>query len=161
MKLGRVINPELGKRGELVLSVVLNGLGRGYTLSNVLNLVRQSNNETANGYDYKFQTHSNAFGMRLPSWSTRAIGSVGIEGQAIYRNVNDAVLDRLDWDKRNGLNGREREYLTQVQIKGYNPSPLYPSIVEGFSDLRGSVIRCVVALPVAAYLFVYLTKSFF
>ena len=155
-----LLNPELSKRtAELVASVTVNGLLRGYSLSNVYNLIRQFNNETGNGQDYKFVTHCNAFGMRLPSWSTRAVGSIGLEGQAIYKTVNDSVLDRLDWDKRNGITGREVEYLAKVQDAGYNPNPLYPVVVGAYNSLSAHVIRVIAALPLAAIMVIYYLRN--
>lgn len=153
------LNPELGKRAELVASVTINAVARGYSLANVFNLIRQSNNETGNGNDYKFTVHNNAWGMMRPSWSTRAIGSIGTEGQAIYKNVNDGTLDRLDWDRRNGITGREVEYLAMVQDKGYNPNPMYPVHVGNFDPLRASVIRVLVALPLAFVVVLYSFKN--
>lgn len=161
MRILSLLNPELSSRtAELVASVTVNGLLRGYSLSNVYNLIRQFNNETGNGQDYKFTQHCNPFGMQRPTWSVRAIGSVGLEGQAIYKTVNDAVLDRLDWDKRNGITGKEVEYLAKVQDAGYNPNPLYPVVVGAYDSLSSHVVRVITALPVAAILVVYLLRNF-
>lgn len=148
--LGRLGTINLNRKvGIQVATITFLGISRGYAWRNILNLVKQFNCETGNGADYKFQQHNNGWGMMLPSWSVRAVGSVGIEGQAKYPTILDATLDRFDWDARRGITGREQNYLAVVQGKGYNPSTNYPSVVSGYNPLESSVFWTAISYPVA------------
>ena len=137
------------KVGTQVATIVVLGISRGYSWANIQNLVKQFNCETGNGADYKFQQHHNGWGMMLPSWSQRATGAVGLEGQAIYPTILDGTLDRLDWDARRGISGQEKNYLAVVQQRGYNPSTNYPSVVSGYSPMESSILWTVISYPLA------------
>lgn len=135
------------KNGVQIANIVYIGIGNLYTFTNILNLVRQFNNETAYGADYKFRDGNNPFGMNLPSWSQYAIGTIGGVGTAEYTSTYLATLDRFTWDKRNGITGRENNYLQVVQEAGYNPSLAYPEVVSGYDAEETQVLSVMLIIP--------------
>ena len=139
------------KVGHQVATIVYIGLSQGYSWANILHLIQQFNNETAYGVDYKFLEGNNGWGMMLPTWSVYAIASQGTEGQAVYRNIYEATLDRFEWDSRNGINGRESNYLDHVQHNGYNPSLVYPSVVKTFDDYKNQALSTLIAIPAVLF----------
>jgi hypothetical protein len=136
-----------GKRVEQYAVNALYGITYNYSWSNILRLNKQFNCETGNGTDYKFLEHNNAWGMMVPSWSEYQQGAIGTEGQAIYRNLSEATYDRFHWDSRNGITGREENYLQAVQALGYNPSEMYSELVEGYENGSYSTVLVLAGIP--------------
>ena len=128
-------------------AIVLLGLLKGYDWQNILNLIKQFNCESGNGKDYKFVEYNNGWGMMKPTWSSYVIGSVGIEGQGIYPNIFASTLDRFTWDKRNGLTGREIDYLGKVQQKGYNSSTNYHAVVASYNSHSSEALATALVIP--------------
>ena len=154
----RLLISPLSKSNQLQAATTLYGICKGYSLSNIQALIKQSALETGYWNDYKFQQHNNAFGMLEPSWSPYTTGSVGTEGQGIYENVVHCVLDRLTWDKRNGINPRSRTYLTDVQQAGYNGSSSYPAHIQAFEPQMLGYWYALALLPTALTGILYLIR---
>ena len=147
IQLVRVLVSPLNKSQRLAASVTLFGLCKGYSLTNVRRLIKQSALETGYWNDYKFLEHNNPFGMLQPSWSQYATGAVGTEGQGVYGNIHQAVIDRYTWDKRNGINPRSKTYLEDVQKAGYNASASYATHVDAFTPDFSGYWFALVLLP--------------
>jgi hypothetical protein len=147
------------KNRRVVVEIALLGFVKGYTLKNIRELIQQFNNETGNGKDYKFIEGNAVFGMNVPSWSVRTLGSIGTVGTARYASTMDCLLDRLEWDKRRGISPDEDNYLERVQQRNYNPSTNYPTVVRKYNDHYTTVVVAFIVLPVAVVGTVYFLRT--
>lgn len=114
--------------------------------------------ETTFGTNYKFLEGNNPFGMNVPSWSPYVQGSIGTAGTARYRNISQAVADRLTWDKRNGISGWSSNYLNELVQNSYNPSAQYPNAVRFTKGNEKSLMLAAAIVPASIVGIAYLIK---
>lgn len=134
---------------------------KGYSLSSIKFLIKQYQNETANGTSRLFQSNHNAFGMSCPMIRpTTAIGCENLSDgntNAVFRSVWSSLKDRYLWDKYFNINGKSINYSVDVS-KRYHPSPDYEPNIQAISDevYKSSFSILFSLIPITIYL-IYLT----
>lgn len=91
-------------------------------------LKAQAELETGNYTSGHFRNGYNAFGLHYPMPRANGFTDIDAEGKvATFSGWWDCWMERLDWDKRHGVDNYANleQYAAMVQVTGYNPSPLY------------------------------------
>lgn len=119
---------------ETIGAVLIYGLSRGYSLSNLRWIVSQSALETGYWSNLGTSQDNNVFGMscvatrKTTQIACRSINEVETSG--VYRSISSCVLDRFYWDNYWGLDSHKRsENYPAMVAERYHASSAYGSSV--------------------------------